>query len=74
MARRDVAAAAAKSWPDTNHQFVRFRDQDSRTRGPGGGRDAIGTTWIGSSAELTAERRSPQRIADEVLFAPRGRS
>lgn len=38
--RRDPAAFARMSWPDENRQFSRFRDADSRTRGPGGGLDA----------------------------------
>ena len=40
--RRDAAAAAPKSWPDTNYQFSQFREADSRIRGPRQGRDAIG--------------------------------
>jgi hypothetical protein len=68
MARRDVAAAAAKSWPDTNYQFSRFREADSRTRGPGGGRDAIGNNENEDDAEDIAGHRSAQRRAAEALF------
>jgi len=67
MGRRDVAAAAAKSWPDTNYQFSRFREADSRTRGPCQGRDAIGKNQTKEQAELTAGHHPAQREIAEAL-------
>ena len=69
--RRDAAAAAAKSWPDTNCQFSQFREADSRTRGPRQGRDAIGENQKEVGAEGTARHRSPQWQAAEALFRSR---
>ena len=70
--RRDTAAMAARNWPDTNYQFSRFRDADSRTRGPRQGLDAIGEIENEDEAEDATKRRSPQWQAAEALFSRTG--
>jgi hypothetical protein len=69
--RRDAAAAAPKSWPDTNYQFSQFREADSRMRGPRQGRDAIGKNQSEDASEGTARHRSLQWQAAEALFRSR---
>ena len=69
MARRDTAALAAKSFLYDNYQWSRFRHADSRTRGPGRGRSAVGEDVRVDEVEDTAEPRSAQWLAAERLFA-----
>jgi hypothetical protein len=77
MARRDVAAMAAKSWPDENSAFrrgYRWFDElpDSRTRGPGQGLDASDDNQRDNETEAGTEHRSPQWRAAERLFSRAG--
>jgi hypothetical protein len=77
MARRDTAAMAAASWPDTNYHFRRGRrwteplDTRSRRRGPGRGRNQIEVD-LWDRREITAQRRSAQwAAAERALFGAR---
>jgi hypothetical protein len=73
---RDTAAAAAKSWPDDNYLFSRrwieppWPRPDSRWRGPGGGRGAIGRT-DGNKGEDTTTSGAAQAAADALFGAGR---
>jgi hypothetical protein len=77
MARRDTAAMAAASWPDTNHHFRRWWTEPpgacNRRRGPGRGRNQIEVD-LWDHGEINAQHRSVQwASAERALFGERGR-